>query len=87
MAALKYKVCALSVLLKNLKTWGAQKMTEKLTFTAKEAAVAIGINYVTLLQLAKRKDFPAVWIGRRVVIPREGLSRWLAESHRYGGSV
>lgn len=50
---------------------------ERLAYSAKEAAHVIGVNYVTVLRLAKRADFPAVWIGRRVLIPKKALEEWL----------
>lgn len=50
---------------------------ERLTYSAKEAAQVVGVNYITMLQLAKRPDFPAVWIGRKVVIPKKALEEWL----------
>lgn len=62
-------------------------MVDKLTLSAREAAAAVGVSYVNMLQIAKRQDFPAVWVGRRVVIPRAGLERWLAERRGGDGSI
>jgi excisionase family DNA binding protein len=62
-------------------------MDDRLTFTAKEAAQLIGVNYVTLLELARTKTFPAVWVGRRCVVPKAALLDWLNRQRGGGGSV
>lgn len=53
-------------------------MSEKLTYNAKEAAAALGIGLLGVYDLCNRSDFPAIRIGRRIVIPVDGLKRWLA---------
>lgn len=52
-------------------------MDEKLVYSAKEAASVLGVNYITIYRLAKQEGFPAVRVGRRVLIPRRGLEQWL----------
>jgi excisionase family DNA binding protein len=49
----------------------------KLTLNVDEAAKLLGLNWVTVYKLAKRDDFPAVQVGRRVLIPKKGLEQWL----------
>lgn len=44
-----------------------------------EAARYMGINHVTMSALVRRPDFPAFRMGRRWVIPRDALVRWLNE--------
>ena len=57
---------------------------EKLTYSVKEAAAVVGIGYIGMYQLCNREDFPAIRIGKRIVIPKDGLQRWLA---RQSGEV
>lgn len=42
-----------------------------------EAARFMGINHASMSALVRRPDFPAFRMGRRWVIPREALVRWL----------
>ena len=51
----------------------------KLTLSVTEMAEALGISRPIAYELVKRKDFPAIQIGRRVVIPKSELNRWLSE--------
>lgn len=51
---------------------------EKITYNQKEAAKAINVSVTTIRELCKRPDFPAIRISpRRIVIPKDGLHRWL----------
>lgn len=51
----------------------------KLTMTIKELQEAFGISYVTAYNLTLQKDFPSFRIGRRILINREGLEKWMKE--------
>jgi excisionase family DNA binding protein len=51
--------------------------SERLTYTVPEVASLLGINVITAYELAKRENFPAIRIGRRVVIPKAAFERWL----------
>lgn len=62
-------------------------MNTRLTMSAREASKVLGISYVNTLQLCHAEGFPAVWIGRKVVIPRAALERWLAQRHGGEGSL
>ena len=43
-----------------------------------QAAEALSISTVSLYKLIKKdKTFPAVNMGRRIVIPKENLKKWL----------
>lgn len=53
---------------------------DKLTYSPKEAAKAIGIALPTVYELAASKGFPAIKVGRRILIPIDALQRWLEES-------
>ena len=53
--------------------------TEKLAYNAREAAAALGVSLPTFYILAGRPDFPVVRVGRRVLVPVDGLREWLAK--------
>lgn len=52
---------------------------ERLTLNIKDLQELLNISYVTAYNLTLRKDFPSFRIGRRILINREGLERWLKE--------
>lgn len=54
-------------------------MNERLTLTVKEMADLLGISYKTANALTHRENFPVVCLGRKKLIPREGLEKWLLE--------
>lgn len=57
------------------------QLQEKIMLTVPEAAQILRIDKVTVYELAKSNGFPALRIGRRVLIPRDALLRWIeAES-------
>lgn len=49
----------------------------QITYSLNDAAKLLNISRPTMLQLARRDDFPAFRIGRRWVINGEALQRWL----------
>lgn len=51
---------------------------EKLTYNSKEAAAALGVSLPTFYELSNRADFPAIRVGRRVLVPVDSLRAWLA---------
>jgi len=53
--------------------------TEKLTMSAQEAAEALGVSLPILRDLTHREDFPSLRVGRRVLVSRAGLERWVQE--------
>jgi len=57
---------------------------EKLVYNSKEAAAALGISLPTFYELSSRADFPAVRVGRRVLIPVDGLRAWLEKESAKG---
>lgn len=57
-------------------------MLEKLTYNSKEAAAALGVSLPTMYDLLNRKDFPCVRVGRRVLIPVDGLRSWLEKESK-----
>ncbi len=54
-------------------------MEEKLTLTVKEASEMTGIGVAQMYTLTRREDFPAIRLGRKVLILRSGLETWLAK--------
>lgn len=53
---------------------------KKSTMTVTEMAQQLGISRPIAYELAKRKDFPALRIGRRILIPRAAFELWLMEA-------
>lgn len=54
-------------------------MEKTLCFKPKQAAEALGVSYPTMYELCKREDFPAIRVGRSILIPKVGLEQWLAQ--------
>ena len=52
---------------------------ERLTMSVAEAAGELGISLPTAYTLTHRADFPALRIGSRVRVSREGLRVWVQE--------
>ena len=50
---------------------------EKLAYNSKEAAQALGVSLPTFYELSNRADFPRIRLGRRVLVPVDGLKAWL----------
>ncbi|NMB11236.1 MAG: helix-turn-helix domain-containing protein [Firmicutes bacterium] len=50
---------------------------EAAVYNIPEIAVLLDINVIKAYELAKRKDFPTVRIGRRIVVPKRAFHRWL----------
>ena len=50
---------------------------EKLTLNVAEAAKLVGLDKMTIYALCRTEGFPAIQIGRRIIIPREALENWL----------
>lgn len=50
---------------------------EPVVYDVPEIAVLLNINRITAYQLAKKEGFPAVRIGRRIIVPKQAFHRWL----------
>ena len=48
-----------------------------LTLKAREAAEVLRISKSKVYELARTESFPAVRIGKRMVIPRDKLIQWM----------
>ena len=60
-----------------------------LCYDVKDLCGLLKISRPTAYELVHREDFPKVRVGRRVLIPRMGLEKWLEDqsNNRSGGSV
>ena len=53
---------------------------QKRAIDVDELAAALGISKPTAYELCNREDFPAIRVTpRRIIIPVDGLQRWLEE--------
>ncbi len=52
----------------------------KLTLTITELAVYLGIGKNKAYQLAKSKGFPAIKLGKKILVNKEKLQQWLNEN-------
>ena len=50
-----------------------------LTLILTQAAKELNISRPTMTNLVHRADFPSFRVGRRWIIPADGLKRWLEE--------
>lgn len=53
----------------------------RLAYSVEEAAALLGISRTSAYLAAQRGELPSKMIGRRRVIPKGALERFLAESH------
>ena len=51
--------------------------SERLALKPPEAAKLIGVSLPVMYQLCRREDFPAVRLGRAIIIPRAAFEAWL----------
>ena len=56
-----------------------------LTLKAREAAEVLRISKSKVYELARTESFPAVRIGKRVVIPRDKLIQWMNDQTEVSG--
>lgn len=53
---------------------------EKLAMSVSDMQKALGIGRPLAYQLVNRADFPAIRIGKKIVIPVDSLKRWLEQN-------
>ena len=51
-----------------------------LMLSVPQLAVALGISRAGAYTLVKRKDFPSLTIGSRIVIPKDKLLAWIEKN-------
>ena len=56
----------------------------KPTLTVDEAAKLIGISKPKMYELTKTPDFPVIHIGRKILINRQSLLRWMKGEINHG---
>ena len=56
---------------------------EKITISVSELGEMLGIGRNSAYALVHQQGFPSVQLGKRIVVPVEGLREWLAQ----GGTV
>ena len=49
------------------------------TLSAEHIAEALGISRALAYQLLRRKDFPVVHIGKRMIVPRDAFIKWISD--------
>lgn len=50
---------------------------ERITLTIPDIQKALGIGRDAAYALANRADFPAIRVGRKIVVPCDAFRRWL----------
>lgn len=50
---------------------------EKVALNVTEVAAALGVSRPVVYQLLKRADFPSFKIGKRTLVSREALQKWV----------
>lgn len=56
------------------------KVTEsRACMTVADAAAEMCVSRATVYDLAHRADFPAIHLGKRIIIPRSAFYKWLEE--------
>lgn len=53
---------------------------EKVVYNVPEVAALLDINVPKAYELARQTGFPAITIGRRIVVPKEAFHKWLEET-------
>ena len=57
---------------------------KKLTLTVPEAAEIVGVSRAKMYELVRRKDFPTVKLGTRILVSAKGLEAWVDEQAKKG---
>lgn len=50
---------------------------ERMTLTIPDLQQALGIGRDAAYALANRADFPAIRVGKKIIVPRDAFQRWL----------
>ena len=53
---------------------------EPAVYNVSEIAALLGVNLIKAYELARQEGFPAIRIGRRIVVPKVALERWLEQA-------
>ena len=52
-------------------------MSERMTLVPKEAAKEANVSLPTIYEWCRIPSFPAIHVGRKIVIPTDAFRRWL----------
>lgn len=52
-------------------------MEDRAVYNVREIAKLLNINVPRAYELTKQKDFPAIRIGKRILIPKAAFEDWL----------
>ena len=53
----------------------------RIVMTVEEMGKELGISRATAYELSQRPDFPSFYIGRRVLVSRDGLLKWIEKQY------
>ena len=53
----------------------------RIVMTVEEMGKELGISRATAYELSQRPDFPSFSIGRRVLVSRDGLLKWIEKQY------
>lgn len=56
---------------------------EKIALSVPEMAEALGIGKSKAYELVNMAGFPAVRVGKKIIVSKDGLKRWLEQSGGY----
>lgn len=54
---------------------------DKVLIGAKEAAQLMNVSMPTFYQLVNKEGFPAIRVGRKILVSVVGLQRWVEANH------
>lgn len=57
-------------------------MSEKLTYSVKEAAELLGISAPKMYEICRIDGFPCIHIGRSIKIPKVEFREWISKKAR-----
>ena len=53
----------------------------RMVMTVEEMGRELGISRATAYELSQHSDFPSFTIGRRVLVSRDGLAKWIEKQY------
>lgn len=62
-------------------------LQEKLMLSVNELGKYLGIGRTLAYQLSRSEGFPVLKIGKRVLVPVEGLKDWVSKNVEEGGEL
>lgn len=62
-------------------------MTNNITVSVAEAAKMLGVSRPVMYRLTRRADFPAFYVGGRLLVDVDGLKKWVRRQSMREGNV